>query len=78
LSAPISSRSHHGYIDAAVEVGPYGTARHIDVLAAPPDTPTLIEKRLRQYVERSRFRPRFIDGRVVRSDRFAARFYYDY
>ncbi len=73
-----SDRSRHGYVDAAIDVGPYGTARNIDILATSPATPKIIEKRLRQYLERSRFRPRFVDGQLARSDRFAARFYYDY
>jgi hypothetical protein len=71
-------RAHHGYVDAAIEVGPYGNTRNVDVLARSPDTPKIIEKRLRQNLERNRFRPRFVDGELVRSDRFAARFYYDY
>ena len=76
LEAP--DRSHHGYVDAAIEVGPYGTARNVNVLATSPDTPKIIERRLRQYLERSRIRPRFVDGQLPRSDRFAARFYYTY
>ena len=76
LDAP--ERPHHGYVDAAIEVGPYGNARNIDVLATSDNTPRIIEKRLRQYLERSRIRPRFVDGQIARSDRFSARFYYDY
>jgi hypothetical protein len=80
LPAPLDApdRQHHGYVEAAIEVGPYGNARNIEVLATSADTPRIIEKRLRQYLEKSRFRPRFVDGRLTRSDRFAARFYYDY
>jgi tetratricopeptide (TPR) repeat protein len=80
LAAPPEprEREHHGYVDAAVELGPYGNARDVDILAASPGTPKIIEKRLRQYVERSRFRPRFVDGRPARSDHFSARFYFDY
>jgi tetratricopeptide (TPR) repeat protein len=80
LPAPwdTANRQHHGYVDAEIELGPYGTARNIDVLATSPDTPKILEKRLRQYLERNRFRPRFVDGRPARSDRFSARFYYDY
>jgi hypothetical protein len=73
-----SRRSHHGYLDATVELGPYGNARSVNVLARSPETPKIIERRLRQYLERNRFRPRFVDGRLARSDRFDARFYYDY
>ena len=80
LPAPpeASDRAHHGYVDAAIQVGPYGNARNVDVLASSPETPKIVEKRLRQYLERNRFRPRFVDGRLARSDRFDARFYYDY
>jgi hypothetical protein len=71
-------RTHHGYVDAAVEVGPYGNARNVEILEKSADTPKILEKRLRQYLERNRIRPRFVDGQLVRSDRFEARFYYDY
>ena len=73
-----ANRAHHGYVDAAVEIGPYGNARDVEVLATSPATPKILEKRLRQHLERSRIRPRFVDGQLARSDRFTARFYYDY
>ena len=80
LPVPLETpeRAHHGYIDAAVEIGPYGNAKGVEVLATSPTTPKILEKRLRQHLERSRIRPRFVDGQLARSDRFTARFYYDY
>jgi tetratricopeptide (TPR) repeat protein len=72
------NRLHHGYVDAAVEVGPYGNAKSVGTLATSPGTPRIIERRLRQYLERNRVRPRFVAGELARSDRFTARFYYDY
>ena len=67
-----------GYVDAAVEIGPYGNARSVHIIATSPDAPRIMTRRLRQYVERVRFRPRFIDGHLARSDLFTARFFYDY
>jgi hypothetical protein len=80
LAAPTDAapHSHHGYVDAAIDLGPYGNTRNVDVLGASPETPKIVEKRLRQYLERNRFRPRFADGQLVRSDKFDARFYYEY
>ncbi len=71
-------RAARGYVDAAVAISRFGTATDVDVLASSPGTARTIERHLRQYVKRTRFRPRFIDGELARSDRFTARFYYDY
>ena len=80
LPVPLETpdRAHHGYVDAAVTIGPYGNTRDVAILETSAATPKIIEKRLRQYLERSRIRPRFVDGQLARSDRFEARFYYDY
>jgi tetratricopeptide (TPR) repeat protein len=72
------TRAHRGYVDAAVELNRYGAARSIEILDTSPGTSRAIERRLRGYVNRHRFRPRFVDGDLARSDRFRARFYYDY
>jgi hypothetical protein len=45
---------------------------------APSATSKAIEKGLRRYLAATRFRPRFVNGEIPRSDRFDARFYFDY
>jgi hypothetical protein len=72
-----SARTPRGYVDAAVTTR-FGTVTDVDILAASPGTANAIEKHLRQYISRSHFRPRFVDGQPARSDRFTARFYYAY
>jgi hypothetical protein len=71
-------RTPRGYVDVAVTLGRFGTATDVELLAASPGTARTTERRLQQYINRSRFRPRFVDGQLARSDRFTARFYYDY
>jgi tetratricopeptide (TPR) repeat protein len=73
-----TTRAHRGYVDAAVELNRYGGARSIEILDASAGTPKAVERRLRGYVNRHRFRPRFVADDLDRSDRFRARFYYDY
>jgi tetratricopeptide (TPR) repeat protein len=77
VAARPEARAPRGYVDVAVATR-FGRATDVDVLAASPGTTRAIERRVQQYVNRSRFRPRFIDGQLARSDRFTARFYFDY
>ena len=72
------NRTHRGYIDASIELTRFGQTKSIDVLDKSAGTSKALEKRLRQYVSSIRFRPRFVDGELARSDKFAARFYFDY
>lgn len=73
-----ATRAHRGYVDAAVELNRYGGARSIEILDSSAGTPKAVERRFRGYVNRHRFRPRFVAGDLDRSDQFRARFYYDY
>lgn len=70
--------AYRGYIDVAVDINRYGGIRSIDILGKSSGTFKAVERRLRSYIYRSRFRPRFVDDELVRSDRFAVRFYYAY
>ena len=72
------NRTHRGYIDASIELTRFGQTKSIDVLDKSAGTSKALEKRLRQYVSSISFRPRFVDGELARSDKFAARFYFDY
>jgi len=72
------SRSYRGYIDVAVETGRFGQTTSTEVLDSSPGTSRPMENRLRKRVSQTRFRPRFVDGKPVASDRFAIRYYYDY
>jgi hypothetical protein len=72
------ARRYRGYIDVAVEIGRYGGMNGMDIVAASPHASGAIQKRLKSYVAENRFRPRFVDGRPLRSDRFPVRFYFDF
>ena len=67
-----------GYIDASVEITRFGIVRRMAVLARSPGTSRAIERRFRRYLYSARFRPRFVNDELARSDRFKARFYFDY
>lgn len=71
-------RAYRGYIDVAIDINRYGGIRSVDVLGKSSGTFRAIERRLRSYIYRGRFRPRFVDDELVRSDHFAERFYYTY
>jgi len=67
-----------GYIDASVEINRFGIVKRANVVAKSPGTSKAIEKGFRRYIESARFRPRFTNDELARSDRFHARFYFDY
>lgn len=72
------ARSWRGHVDVAVEIGRYGETKDVEMLDASPGTPDDVVRRLNRHVLRTAFRPRFVDGAPARSDRFTARYYYDY
>ena len=67
-----------GYIEASVEITRFGDVKRASIGAKSPGTSRTIEKGFRRYLAAAQFRPRFVDGEIPRSDRFAARFYFDY
>lgn len=72
------TRSYRGYIDVEVETGRYGQATAVEVLNSSPGTVRAIENSLRKRVSKTRFRPRFAEGKPIRSDRFVIRYFYDH
>ncbi len=67
-----------GYFDTSVEITRFGLVRRMTLLARSPGTSRAIEKAFRRYLDSARFRPRFVNDELPRSDRFEARFYFDY
>jgi hypothetical protein len=74
----VHDRVLRGYIDASVEFTRFGDVRRMEVLGRSAGVSKDIEEELRHYVTAQTFRPRFANGKIPRSDRFAARFYFDY
>ncbi len=72
------SHPYRGYADVQVEIGRYGQTTDVEILRASAGTSRAIERRLRRHVNQTRFRPRFVAGEPVQSDRFSLRFFYDY
>lgn len=54
-----------GHLDVMFEIDRSGKARKLRVLGTSENVTRLVEKRLVQLVARARFRPRFVDGRLV-------------
>ena len=48
--------------------------RYVDLSGTTKD----VERRLKSDVSNTRFRPRFIDGRLARTDQFVTRYYFDF
>jgi tetratricopeptide (TPR) repeat protein len=66
-----------GYVDASVEFTRFGDVKRVEILGRSPAVTKNIEEELRHYVAEQTYRPRFVNGELPRSDRFAARFYFD-
>ena len=71
-------RPYRGYIDASVGITRFGIVKRVDITDQSAGTSKAIEKSLRHWLAGSRFRPRFVNGALARSDTFDARFYFDY
>lgn len=79
-SAPLQSDTterHSGYVEVSFVIGRYGNPRKVEILDKSASTPKDVEKRLKSYIARHRFRPRFVDGQLARADRVRMRYYYD-
>ncbi len=77
-TARSDDRPYRGYIDASVEITRFGVVKRIGIANSSAGTSKAIEKSLRRWLAASRFRPRFVNGALGRSDSFGARFYFDY
>jgi hypothetical protein len=73
----VHDRVLRGYVDAAVEFTRFGAVKRVEILGRSPAVTKDIEGDLRHFVSAQTFRPRFVNGELPRSDRFAARFYFD-
>jgi hypothetical protein len=73
----VRDRVPRGYVDASVEFTRFGDVKRVEILGRSPAVTKDIEEELRHYVAEQTYRPRFVNGELPRSDRFAARFYFD-
>ncbi len=71
-------RPYRGYIDASVDITRFGVVKRVDISDKSAGTSKAVEKSLRHWLAATRFRPRFVNGALARSDSFDARFYFDY
>jgi len=76
--APGGDRVYRGYIHASVEITRFGDVKRVGILDESAGTSRAIERSLRRWLSANRFRPRFVDGELARTDTFDARFYFDY
>jgi hypothetical protein len=71
------ARTYSGYLDFSIETGRFGQVKEAEIVGRSEGTSASVEIRGRKHVFGTRFRPRFEDGRLLRSDRFTLRYYYD-
>jgi hypothetical protein len=64
-----------GFIDVAFDVTREGRGRRVEILDTSENSTRADERRLRQLVARSRFRPRLVDGQLADSDTVTLRYY---
>jgi hypothetical protein len=64
-----------GFIDVAFEITSDGRARRVEILATSTGSNRQAERRLRQLILRSRFRPRLVEGRFADSETVTLRYY---
>lgn len=67
-----------GFIDVEIEINRFGGARDVVVIGRSDTASAAIEKRLKRFVYQSRFRPRYVDGEWLSSDRFTLRYEFGY
>jgi hypothetical protein len=77
IAGTVHERVLRGYVDAAVEISRFGNVKRVEVLGRSAAASKAIEDELKHYVAAQTFRPRFVNGELPRSDRFAARFYFE-
>lgn len=68
----------HGYVDVSIEINRYGGARNVEILGHSANASAAIARRLKRHICQSRFRPRFVDGAWLHSDRFRLRYRFSY
>ena len=73
----VHDRVLRGYIDVSIDITRFGDVKRMEVIARSPAATKDVEEQLKRYVGERTFRPRFVNGELARSDRFAARFYFD-
>jgi hypothetical protein len=66
-----------GYIDVGFLVTEHGDGERVQILGSTTNATRAAERDLVRLIERSRFRPRASEGRLVETDRVALRYYVD-
>jgi hypothetical protein len=65
-----------GHIDLGFEVDKYGRSSRTRILDATDNSIRSVEKSLVQFVERSRFRPRILNGQITGTGPIVVRYYF--
>lgn len=67
-----------GFFEVEIEINRFGGVRNVEVTARSDNASDAIERRLKRFVNQSRFRPRYLDGEWRTSDRFRLRYDFGY
>ena len=71
-------RDVQGYFDVEIQINRFGGVRDVTITGRSPNASDSIERRLRKFVYQSRFRPRYVDGEWLTTDRFSMRYEFGY
>lgn len=64
-----------GHIDVAFVIDTHGRSRRVRILDTTSNAPESAQKRLKQLIERSRFRPQLVEGQFADTDTIVLRYY---
>jgi hypothetical protein len=67
-----------GYIDVVIDLDAYGRSESVRVESGSGPATSTIARRLEKYIEKTQFRPLFVDGERVARDDVALRYYFRY
>jgi tetratricopeptide (TPR) repeat protein len=75
---PADAGSYAGYIGVSITLDGAGKSTRVDVTERSVEATDAIVQRLKKYVAKSVFRPRFVNGEWTSEDRVSLRYYFNY
>jgi hypothetical protein len=75
---PADAGSYAGYIGVSITLDGAGKSTRVDVTERSVEATDAIVQRLKKYVAKSVFRPRFVNGEWANEDRVSLRYYFNY
>lgn len=73
--APVPGAEAVGYIDVAFEITDRGASRRVEILGSSENVQRSDVRALKRLIDTSSFRPRVVDGEVLKSGSVTLRYY---